>query len=142
MNKIVILVQQGLVVGIVLYHLVLFRFLSRPGRLALTPFSTILTVFTLVDSHRSFVSAGLIALLCFRYEVQLSPFGTGIGIAVCIIGHVAPVPDFFLEGRRLPVFILPWLDAYRASVLFNPIHVFFTVIPGIRHNMFRQPSIL
>lgn len=75
-------------------------------------------------------------------EMQLPSFGTGIGIAVCVIGHIASVPDFFLEGRRLPVFILPWLDAYRASFLFYPVHILFTVISGIRHDMICQSSIL
>ena len=57
-------------------------------------------------------------------------------------GNIASVPDFFLEGRRLPVFILPWLDAYRASFLFYPVHILLTVISGIRHDMICQSSIL
>lgn len=56
--------------------------------------------------------------------------------------NIASVPDFFLEGRRLPVFILPWLDAYRASFLFYPVHILLTVISGIRHDMICQSSIL
>ena len=42
------------------------------------------------DSYGPFISASFIALLFFRQEMQLSSFGTGIGIAFFIIGHGLP----------------------------------------------------